>query len=144
MSPHIAAALERLPHAPPFRFITSLTALEPGRFAEGVWAITGEEEFFRGHFPGEPVVPGVLLGEALAQLAGLVALGGAGRAAKGRLARIDLKFPAHVVPPAEVSLRASLTRAMEGLYLFEAVATHSSRPVAEGQVVIAVGREAPL
>ena len=66
--------LERLPHGPEFRFITRLTSAKPGEEATGVWEVSGEEPFFKGHFPGNPLVPGVLLTEALAQLSGLAAL----------------------------------------------------------------------
>jgi 3-hydroxyacyl-[acyl-carrier-protein] dehydratase len=69
----LQAALARLPHGPEFRFIDRLTYLEPGRQAEGEYLVRGDESFLRGHFPGEPLFPGVLLIEAAAQLAGVVA-----------------------------------------------------------------------
>ena len=62
--------IDRLPHRPPFRFVTELRCVDPSAF-EAVWSVSGEEDFFRGHFPGEPIVPGVLITEALAQTAGL-------------------------------------------------------------------------
>src|SRR6185436_8289939 len=66
-------ALKRLPHGPEFRFIDRLLALDPGKSGTGEYAVCGDEPFLRGHFPGEPMVPGVLLVEAAAQLAGIVA-----------------------------------------------------------------------
>ena len=66
-------ALEQLPHGPEFRFVDRLLALEPGISGVGEYTVRGDEGFLRGHFPGEPLLPGVLLLEAAAQLAGVVA-----------------------------------------------------------------------
>jgi 3-hydroxyacyl-[acyl-carrier-protein] dehydratase len=63
-----------LPHRPPFLFITELTGVEPGQSATGSWRLTGDEDFFAGHFPGRPTLPGVLMVEALAQLGGVAVL----------------------------------------------------------------------
>ena len=66
-------ALKSLPHGPEFRFIDRLLALEPGKSGSGEYTVRGDEPFLRGHFPGQPIFPGVLLVEAAAQLAGTVA-----------------------------------------------------------------------
>lgn len=62
-----------LPHRPPFLFVDVVDSCEPGRSCAGRYRVTGEEQFLRGHFPGNPVVPGVIQLEALAQV-GAVAL----------------------------------------------------------------------
>ena len=66
-------ALSLLPHGAEFRFIDRLVKLTPGQSGEGEYKVRGDEPFLRGHFPGEPIFPGVLLVEAAAQLAGVVA-----------------------------------------------------------------------
>ena len=66
-------ALKLLPHGAEFRFIDRVTSLNPGENGAGEYTVRGDEAFLRGHFPGEPVFPGVLLAEAGAQLAGIVA-----------------------------------------------------------------------
>jgi 3-hydroxyacyl-[acyl-carrier-protein] dehydratase len=59
--------LDNLPHRKPFRFVTSIDQLEPGKRGVGVWCVDGGEDFFSGHFPGNPVVPGVIQCEIIAQ-----------------------------------------------------------------------------
>src|SRR5260370_4218576 len=62
-----------LPHRPPFRFVDAVDACEPGATIEARYRVTGEEAFLAGHFPGNPVSPGVIQLEALAQ-AGAIAV----------------------------------------------------------------------
>jgi 3-hydroxyacyl-[acyl-carrier-protein] dehydratase len=73
MEEMLQQALGSLPHGPEFRFLDRLTALAPGQNGRGKYTVRGDEPFLRGHFPGEPIFPGVLLVEAAAQLAGVVA-----------------------------------------------------------------------
>src|SRR5688572_29011127 len=89
--------LARLPHRDPFRFVSRMVRVTDGQSAEAVWQLTGSESFFAGHFPGNPLVPGVLIAEALAQVSGLAAGVSSG---EGRLARVDVRFEQPVVPPA--------------------------------------------
>lgn len=71
-APDLFQALSALPHGAEFRFIDELTELEPGIAGKARWRLKGGEEFLRGHFPNAPLMPGVLMIEALAQLGGIL------------------------------------------------------------------------
>jgi 3-hydroxyacyl-[acyl-carrier-protein] dehydratase len=73
LSESLCRALEFLPHGAEFRFIDRLIELDPGMAGAGEYRVRGDEPFLRGHFPNQPLMPGVLLLEAAAQLAGIVA-----------------------------------------------------------------------
>ncbi len=132
--------LAQLPHADPFRFVSSVTSYKPGESAEGTWNVTGNEDFFRGHFPGDPLVPGVLLAEALAQISGIAGTGGGGGGAaagkSGMLAHVDVRFEKPVAPPATIVLRSKLSGTMGALQKFEASARVNDAVVASGSITL--------
>jgi 3-hydroxyacyl-[acyl-carrier-protein] dehydratase len=134
----LADPLAQLPHAEPFRFVTSVTSVKPGESAEGAWNVTGNEDFFRGHFPGHPLVPGVLIAEALAQISGIAGSGGAGAGAgkSGMLAHVDVRFEKPVAPPATIVLRSKLTGTMGSLQKFDVSARVNDAVVASGSVTL--------
>jgi len=123
-----------LPHREPFVFVDALVNRVAGESAECVKTFPAATAFFAGHFPGAPLVPGVILVEALAQTAGLAA-GQPGRSF--RLAAIRaMKFPASAGPDEELHLYAKLAVIVGGLWQFEVRAVTSGRTVAEGVVVL--------
>src|SRR5262245_12839872 len=124
-----------LPHRPPFVFVDSVSDLLPGERATGTKTFDAGDSMFRGHFPGDPIVPGVILTEALAQLAGIVA-GKPGRAL--RLAAIkSMKFPSAARPGEQIDLSARMTGAMGGLVQCAVEARVGDRVIAEGVIVLA-------
>ena len=141
--------LSALPHRPPFRFLSHVEQLDPGSSGEAVWNVTGTEAFLQGHFPGEPIVPGVLIGEALAQLSGLVGFSqdmSRDEASQrqppvapqpGRLAHVELRFDEPVRPPACIRLRSRQTTALGALRLFNVEAHVEDRRVARGRLTLA-------
>ena len=133
------AILDRLPHRDPFRFLSEVTHLAAGVGGAASWRVTGNEAFFAGHFPGRPLVPGVLIAEALAQLSGLVAFGDASAATLARtavLAHVDVRFDLAVAPPAVLELSSTLTRSLGNLYLFDVSARLGDDVVARGSLAL--------
>src|SRR4051794_27733516 len=130
--------LSRLPHQSPFRFVSKITEMRDGDSAEGVWSVSGSEAFFAGHFPGRPLVPGVLIVEALAQLSGLAGPSVAtdGGAEEGKLAHADVRFDEAVAPPAEITLKSKLTRAVGALQQFNVEAWANGVVAARGSITL--------
>ncbi len=128
-----------LPHQAPFRFLTAITDVEPGIRAEGQWMVTCDEPFLAGHFPGRPLVPGALIAEAMAQLAGVVIFSAMqqGSARPATVAHFDVRFRHTVTPPAEIVLRARLERSMGALHRLDVEAASGGRAIADGSIVLA-------
>jgi 3-hydroxyacyl-[acyl-carrier-protein] dehydratase len=107
------AAIESIiPHRPPFLLVDEVVELDPGVSARGTWRITGEEAFLAGHFPGNPIVPGVLMVEAAAQVAAVCALTHPDHQGKfGVFAGIDgVRFTRLVRPGDELSIEVEVER----------------------------------
>jgi 3-hydroxyacyl-[acyl-carrier-protein] dehydratase len=128
-----------LPHQAPFRFLTAITDLEPGVRAQGHWTVTCDEPFLAGHFPGRPLIPGALIAEAMAQLAGVVIFSALEPRSDcpATVAHFDVRFRHPVTPPAEIVLRARLDRTMGALHRLDVEATCGDRAVADGSIVLA-------
>jgi 3-hydroxyacyl-[acyl-carrier-protein] dehydratase len=126
--------LRQLPHQDPFRFISRIVKIARGEIGEGVWEVSGKEAFFAGHFPGMPLVPGVLIAEALAQMSGIVGPDNGSRG--GKLASVDVRFERPVAPPAQIVLKSKLLRTMGGLQLFEVSAEVGGASVARGTLAL--------
>src|SRR4051812_45944654 len=133
-------ALDFLPHGPEFRFIDRVVDLVPGESGVGEYLLRGDESFLRGHFPGEPLLPGVILIEAGAQLAGVVA-----QSDPTREPLKDLKLTAiravkilgTARPGETVRIQARVTGRMGGLLQASVAADVNGRNVMQGEVTLA-------
>lgn len=122
-----------LPHRKPFLFVDRVIEHIPWTGAVGEITFAADDPMFAGHFPGNPIVPGVILTEALAQVAGI-----AGASKTGFLlsAIRAMKFPSPARPGEKILLRATKTGSLGGLIQFSVSAETGGRTVAEGQVVL--------
>ena len=129
-----------IPHRYPFLMVDRILEIEPGVRALGVKNISANEPFFQGHFPGNPVMPGVLIIEALAQTAGIaVAIKDENRGKLGLFASVEsIKFKRQVVPGDILMLEADITNFKLGFAKAKVRATVEGDTAAEGEIKIAL------
>lgn len=108
----IQEIMERIPHRYPFLLIDKIIELVPGKKAVGIKNVTANEWFFQGHFPGMPIMPGVLILEALAQLGAVIVLNDENNRGKIPVfTGVDkLRFRRQVVPGDQLRLEAEIDR----------------------------------
>lgn len=133
--------MEIIPHRYPFLLIDTIEELEPGVRAVGKKCVSMNEPFFQGHFPGNPVMPGVLIIEALAQVGAVAIL--SQPEWKGRtayFAGIDgVKFKQKVVPGDVLTLEMEIIKVKGPVGVGKAVATVDGRIAARGELTFAIG-----
>ena len=130
-----------LPHRPPFVFVREVVECDPGKSVDARTIFDATDPMFAGHFPGNPIVPGVIITEALAQAAGIAAASGYPETARPvfLLSAIrTMKFLQAVRPGEEIELRAEKIGATETLFQFKVEARVDGAAVAEGQLVLSV------
>ncbi|MFU8890279.1 MAG: 3-hydroxyacyl-ACP dehydratase FabZ [Anaerosomatales bacterium] len=136
----IDAIKEIIPHRYPFLLLDRIEELVEGERAVGIKNVTANEPFFPGHFPDYPVMPGVLIVEALAQV-GAVALLSVD-ANKGKLALfagIDkVRFKRQVRPGDTLRLEVTITRSRGAIGFGEAVATVNGETACSGELMFAI------
>ncbi len=129
---------EFLPHRYPFLLVDKVVECEPGVRLLGVKNVTYNEPFFQGHFPQKPIMPGVLILEALAQSTGLLASETAGDELAGMiyyLVGIDkAKFKRPVVPGDQLMLEAKFLKSKRNIWAFECRAEVDGEFVASAEI----------
>jgi 3-hydroxyacyl-[acyl-carrier-protein] dehydratase len=132
--------LKKLPHSYPFRMIDRILEIEPGKKAIALKNVSVDEPHFLGHFPGDPVMPGVLILEALAQTGGLAFRSqdeteGGGIPILARVEEFRLKGKA--IPGDRLILEAEVLRIFSNLAKVKVLARVDDKPVAEGTLILA-------
>ncbi len=145
----ILPALERLSYRYPSVLVDAVTLHDPGRRIMAVKNVTVDEEFFQGHFPGTPLMPGVLMIESLTQVASLLLFADHEPVDRcGWLRGVDhAKFRRQVVPGDRLELAVTMGRRRGGIARLAAVASVGGQVVAEADLVIAMevlGASAPV
>jgi 3-hydroxyacyl-[acyl-carrier-protein] dehydratase len=129
-----------LPHRPPFLLVDRVIFLEPGKSITALKNITMNEPFFTGHFPSHPVMPGVLILEALAQAAALLSFKTVGNAPDSNaivyFAGIDgARFKKPVMPGDQLVLHAEILRNLKGIWKYATYAEVDGQRVAEAEMM---------
>lgn len=131
-----------LPHRYPFLLIDRVVELEVGRKLVGYKNVTTNEPFFNGHFPGHPVMPGVLILEALAQAAALLAYKSTGLDPKGRVAYLmgidGAKFRKPVVPGDRLQLEVEVLKNKATVWKQKGTAYVDGQKVAEAEFLATI------
>ena len=144
----INAILRQLPHRYPFLLVDRVLECRKGDSIRALKNVTYNEPFFPGHFPHRPVMPGVMIIEALAQASGVLtqisAVSHPGRAPLYYLVKVDnARFSKTVIPGDQLVLDVALKRMLRGMGLFACVATVDGREVASAEILCAErGRDA--
>jgi 3-hydroxyacyl-[acyl-carrier-protein] dehydratase len=138
VSAHLEA-LRHLPHGPEFRFLDSVVELAPGASGAAEYKVRGDEPFLLGHFPGDPLFPGVLLLEGAAQLAGIVAQSDPSRAPLPGLkltAIRQAKILGSARPGESILFRASVSGRLDNLVQATASAEVNGKIVLETVITL--------
>ena len=132
---------EILPHRHPFLLVDYIEDYEPGEYAVGYKCVTYREDFFAGHFPQEPVMPGVLIIEALAQVGAVAVL--MQEENKGKLGYFggikNCRFRRKVVPGDKLKLEARIIRQKGPVVVGEAIASVDGEVAVKAELTLAIG-----
>lgn len=131
--------LNHLPHRYPFLLVDRVVESKPGESLAAIKNVTINEPFFQGHFPIRPVMPGVLILEAMAQACGLLAFATEGEAPGSTIFYLvgvdNARFKRPVEPGDQVRLESRIARRRRGIWVFDARASVDGQLVAEAEIM---------
>lgn len=134
-----------LPHRFPFLLVDRILSLEVGKRIVGLKNVTVNEPFFQGHFPGRPIMPGVLIVEAMAQVGGILALlstpENLGNPFVLLMGMDKVRFRKPVVPGDQLVVEVETLRSGKKFWKMQAKALVNQAVVCEGEVIAAVGNQ---
>jgi 3-hydroxyacyl-[acyl-carrier-protein] dehydratase len=131
----VVGVMEMIPHRYPFLLVDRVVDIVPDRSATGIKNVTINESFFQGHFPRQPVMPGVLIVEAMAQTAAVLVVRTLGASAAGKLVYFmsidNARFRRPVTPGDQLRIYVAKERSRANVWKFAAEAKVDGRLVAE-------------
>jgi 3-hydroxyacyl-[acyl-carrier-protein] dehydratase len=137
----IQEVLKHIPQRYPMLLIDRVTQCEPGKRVVALKNVSANEPYFPGHFPGRPIMPGVLILEAMAQAAGVLVLSGTGLKPGSVYYYVGIdnaRFKKPVVPGDQLEIEVVLERALKGIGKFSCVARVAGKVVAEAMILCSV------
>jgi 3-hydroxyacyl-[acyl-carrier-protein] dehydratase len=144
----IEAIMQQLPHRYPFLLVDRVLDCQAGQYVHAIKNVTFNEPFFPGHFPQRPVMPGVMIIEALAQTCGILAFKTVDVVpdsdTRFYFVAIDhARFRRPVVPGDQILLKAMLKRAFKGIWKFDCLAEVDGAEVASAEIMVAPETRSP-
>jgi 3-hydroxyacyl-[acyl-carrier-protein] dehydratase len=141
----IKQIMAMLPHGYPFLLVDRILEVEPGKRVVGIKNVTYNEPFFPGHFPGRPIMPGVLIVEAMAQTAGVLIFYSLPEEERKKtvffLAIDNVRFRKPVIPGDQLRMELEITRHRQSIWGFKGKAFVDGSVVAEGDLLAMIGEE---
>ncbi len=141
----IKEIMDILPHAYPFLLVDRIIEMEPGKRIVGIKNVTYNEPFFQGHFPGRPIMPGVLILEAMAQTAGVLVFKSLPEEEPKKpvffLGIDNVRFRKPVVPGDQLRLELEITKHRQAIWGSKGKALVDGKLVAEADLLAMVGEE---
>jgi 3-hydroxyacyl-[acyl-carrier-protein] dehydratase len=141
----IKEVMAMLPHAYPFLLVDRIVEIEPGKRVVGIKNVTYNEPFFPGHFPGRPIMPGVLIIEAMAQTAGVLVFNSLPQEDRKKnvffLGIDNVRFRKPVIPGDQLRMELEITRHRQSIWGFKGKALVDGNVVAEGDLLAMLGEE---